>query len=92
MPLRLASPTPGLHLAMDPRIPDALERFSLRLAANVPDARIDWLVDDRVVGKTPAGRSSFLWPLAQGAHRARARVHPAEGQPFETDAVSFVVK
>jgi penicillin-binding protein 1C len=91
-PLRLVSPTPGLHLAMDPRIPDALERFPLRLAAAAPDARIDWLVDDRVVGTTSSGRREFLWPLAPGLHTARAQLRPASGVMFETDAVQFVVK
>jgi penicillin-binding protein 1C len=91
-PLRLASPTPGLHLAMDPRIPDSLERFPLRLAAATPDARIDWLVDGRVVGTTSSGRREFLWPLTPGMHTARAQLWPASGVALETDAVQFVVK
>jgi penicillin-binding protein 1C len=91
-PPRLASPTPGLHLAMDPRIPDGLERFPLRLAAAAPDARIDWLVDGRIVGSTSDGRGEFLWPLAPGPHTARARLRPASGVLLETDAVPFVVK
>jgi penicillin-binding protein 1C len=89
---RLTSPTPGLHLAMDPRIPDALERFPLRLEAPLPSARIDWIVDGEVVGTTAGRRHEFLWPLAPGAHSAAAQLQSASGAVLETDRVRFLVK
>jgi penicillin-binding protein 1C len=91
IPLRLVRPTPGLQLAMDPRIPDALEAFPFALPNNVPAVRVDWLVDGRRVGST--ARSTFLWPLVRGSHTVQARVWQVEHvEPVDTPVVEFVVK
>jgi penicillin-binding protein 1C len=90
--LQLVSPTPGLHLAVDPRIPDGLESFAFRLGPDAPHAAVDWLVDDEVVGTTPPGTRHFLWPLARGPHTARARAWPRADLSIETEAVSFLVR
>jgi penicillin-binding protein 1C len=90
-PLRLLRPTPGLQLAIDPRIPDALEAFPFALPENVPAVRVDWLVDGHLVGST--ARSTFLWPLVRGSHTVQARVWQAEHiEPVDTPVVEFVVK
>jgi penicillin-binding protein 1C len=90
-PLRLLRPTPGLQLAMDPRIPDALEAFPFALPENVPAVRVDWLVDGHLVGST--ARSTFLWPLVRGSHTVQARVWQADHvEPVDTPVVEFVVK
>ena len=92
-PLRLVRPTPGLQLAMDPRIPDALEVFPLALPKTVPAVRIDWLVDGQVVGSTARHTRQFLWPLVRGTHTAQARVwQEGQAEPVTTPAVEFVVK
>lgn len=49
-PPRLISPVAGLHIAKDPRIPDDLERFPLRLADGRGVRRARWLVDGELVG------------------------------------------
>ena len=83
---RVTQPSPGLHLAMDPRIPDEVERFELTLDRTPKDARIEWFVND-------APLESPLWPLARGRHVARARVwlEGADG-PEWTQPVAFLVK
>jgi penicillin-binding protein 1C len=91
--LRLVRPTPGLQLAMDPRIPDALEVFPFTLPKNVPVIRVDWLVDGHIVGSTARHTHQFLWPLVRGRHIVQARIwqegHP---EPIDTPAVEFIVK
>ncbi len=89
--LRLASPTPGLHLAMDPRIPDDLEVFQLRLDGASAIRRVEWIVDGEVVATT--GEASYSWPVTRGRHLARARawIGDAAG-PIETEPVGFLVK
>jgi len=92
-PLRLVRPTPGLQLAMDPRIPDALEVFPFALPKDVPAIRIDWLVDGQVVGSTARHTRQFLWSLVRGTHTAQARVwQEGQAEPVTTPAVEFVVK
>ncbi len=90
--VRLASPTPGLHLALDPRIPDPLERFPLRLVESAGVRRVEWIVNDRVASVTQ-GQGEFLWPLERGSHSARARVWlVGTAQPQETQPVNFHVR
>jgi penicillin-binding protein 1C len=92
-PPRLLRPTPGLQLAMDPRIPDALEVFPFALPKDVRAVRVDWLVDGRIVGSTARHTRQFLWPLIRGSHTAQARIWPeGHSDPVETPTVEFVVK
>lgn len=86
-PLRLESPTPGLHIALDPRIPDELERFQFRVSAAGDAELVEWVVDDEVIGTTP----TFLWHPERGRHVAQARVW-ISGELTETDPVPFLVK
>lgn len=93
VPVRLLRPTPGLELAMDPRIPDELEAFPLALPPELPSTRVEWSVDGRLVGITENRRNQLLWNLARGHHSARARVWLAgDGSPITTQAVEFTVK
>ncbi len=94
IPLRLRQPTPGLQLAMDPRIPDEYEAFALKLSKTQLEAdSIEWLIDGKVIGNTPAEVRQFLWPLKRGTHIAQARVWMLEGdEPLQTERVRFYVK
>lgn len=92
-PLRLVRPTPGLQLAMDPRIPDALEVFPFALPKEVPAIRTDWLVDGQIVASTTRHTRQFLWPLVRGTHTVQARVwQEGQTEPRTTSVVEFVVK
>lgn len=90
--VQLESPTPGLHLALDPRIPDELERFPLAISGAEGAERVEWWVDGRLSGAT-AGETAWLWPLERGRHTARARVWlPGASAPLETQTIAFQVK
>ena len=94
--VRLESPTPGFHIALDPRIPNELEKFAFRLHAGVEARRVEWILDERVIAATDIvepSSSIYLWHPERGTHTARARVW-TEGleEPRETEAVSFIVK
>lgn len=91
--ITLVQPTPNLHLAMDPRIPDALELFPFVLAKDVRAQRVEWLVDDRLAAVTGENQQRYLWPVSRGAHYAQAKIWlPGEDAPRETPKVKFVVK
>ena len=92
-PIPLLQPTPGLQLAMDPRIPDEREAFPFYLSQNINPVKTHWYVDGRLAGQTPATEREFLWPLTRGKHTAQAHVWLAEqGQPLATPVVTFTVK
>lgn len=90
--VRLLRPTPGLHMAMDPRIPDALEAFELELAADGDPTRVEWSIDGTPFATTTGTDLRVAWPLSRGAHTVSARVWYASGSPAEAPPVSFLVK
>ncbi len=93
VPIQLLQPTPGLQLAMDPRLPDMSEAFPFRLPKKIEPARTQWFVDGELVGITLATERQFLWPLSRGRHTAQARIWLAgEGLPSMTPEVEFIVK
>ena len=78
---------------MDPRIPDQIEAYPLKISGHLAAERIEWLVDGTVAGVTGGDQRHFMWPVIQGMHLAQARVWPGEGKvPLTTPAVRFVVK
>jgi penicillin-binding protein 1C len=91
--IKVAQPSPGLHLALDPRIPDELERFALELEGLPKGARVEWWIDDEPFAESTEEDGRSLWPPSRGRHVARARVWKSEsGDPTWTESVGFRVK
>jgi penicillin-binding protein 1C len=91
--LRLLQPTPGLELALDPRIPDELEGFSFLLSKHLKIEKVEWKVDGKVIGVTGKNGYRFLWRPSRGSHVAEARVWFTQGSaPADTPPVSFTVR
>jgi penicillin-binding protein 1C len=76
--IRIARPSPGLHLALDPRIPDELERFALEVEGLPEGARVEWWIDEARFAESTNERGRALWPLTRGRHMAKARVWTTE--------------
>ena len=92
-PIRLLQPTANLEMAMDPRIPDQIEAYPLKISGQPNAERIEWLVDGTVAGVTGGDQGHFMWPVTPGIHLAQARIWPGEGKrSLITPAVRFVVK
>ncbi len=101
--IQITQPTPGLLLAMDPRIPDLLETFEFKINKDtaagcgelIPPCgieKIKWLLDGKVVGTSKNG-DDFLWHLSRGSHTTKALVwRRGQKSPVETASVRFLVK
>ena len=90
-PIAMVQPSPGLQMAMDPRIPDDHEAFSFRLSGLPDNALVDWYVDDKLTATTSS--DNYLWPVSRGNHTAMARVRSGgKGSVTETSTVKFTVK
>ena len=89
----LREPSPGLQIAVDPRIPAELQAFAFRISEEIEPEKIEWVLNGKPVGETGKNEHRFLWPLSRGEYILRARVW-VEGQndPVETPHVAFVVK
>jgi penicillin-binding protein 1C len=91
--IQLLQPSPGLQIAVDPRIPAELQAFAFRISKKVKPARVEWVLNGKPIGETGKDEHQFLWPLSRGEYNLQARVWQ-EGQsaPVETPLVAFVVK
>jgi penicillin-binding protein 1C len=89
----LTQPSPGLQIAMDPRIPDENEAFALCLSnTDLKATKIEWLIDGKVIGTTSAKQKKFLWNLQLGTHTAQAKIWSDSDAPLTTASVRFYVK
>lgn len=90
--LRILQPTPGMQIAMDPRIPDNLEAFAFLLSKDKRIEQVEWVIDGH---EKNAGNDSeeYLWSISPGEHTVFARVWLInEDKPVETEHISFLVK
>jgi penicillin-binding protein 1C len=86
-------PTPGLQMAMDPRIPDSLEYFPFEIDSEFPLRKAEWLVDGKPAGTSSKDKGRYLWQLKKGKHIVQARVWSAnESSERTTQEVGFRVR
>ena len=91
--VRIIMPTPGLHVARDPRIPDPLEALPFQVEATRPITAIRWLVDGAQVGETGAGILAYSWELQEGRHTVTAKVRVEDNEDWlETEDIGFWVR
>ncbi len=90
-PPHLVMPTPGLHMAIDPRIPDQLEAFPMQIEGGRDIRKIEWLVDGKQVAVTGPGEKRYLWPLIRGYHTVSATVWSGQ-KSWQTQNIGFTVK
>jgi penicillin-binding protein 1C len=89
----MLQPTPGLQVAVDPRIPAELQAFAFKIPREIKPARVEWVLNGKPVGETGEDEYEFLWPVSRGEYTVQARVwRGAPGDPVETPKVAFVVK
>ncbi len=87
----LQQPTPGMQLAMDPRIKESQQAFVFKLANLPHNTPVDWYVDDKLAASTST--AEYLWTLQPGIHSVSTRIWQAESGRFQdTASVRFVVK
>ncbi|TJY60955.1 penicillin-binding protein 1C [Sinimarinibacterium sp. CAU 1509] len=87
---QLRQPYPGLQLALDPRIPDALEAFTFELAWAQTPIAVQWWVDGEIAGHSDGER--WDWPLQRGAHTVTALATAADGRRMHSVPVTFAVR
>ena len=86
----LMSPTEGLQIAIDPRIPQQRQKFEFYIAGLKPTDRVEWFMNGRSLAYTDKGK--YLWDLARGKHKLRAIVSRSEADSITVPEVSFIVK
>ena len=89
----MAQPVSGLHVALDPRIPDDLERFPFMIEAPRPIERVEWFLDNERLATTGPDIGRYLWNPKRGFHTVYAKIKfKYEEQNYQTPRVCFWVK
>ena len=91
--VRMTQPVADLDIALDPRIPDHLERFPLIIETSRPVAQVEWFLDGQLLGITGSNTNRYLWKPERGRHIAFAKVLlQQQKKTFQTPEVPFWVK
>lgn len=89
--LHFETPSDGLMLAYDPRIPAASQAFLMTLNNGPKYAKVAWFVDGKQAGVT-AG-PEYLWPVTRGSHKVSARIRlVGQDREIRLGSVYFTVK
>lgn len=88
--LKWVQPTPGLQLAMDPRIPDDHEAFEFVIEGVNETDQVEWMLNGKRIAKTRGGR--YLWPVQRGTHQLSAEILNDDSSPVTLSKVRFTVK
>ncbi len=88
--IRLRQPTPGLHMAYDPRLPAKHQGFEFILQGVGETDIVDWHINGVNVVRHTGAR--YLWPLSRGTHSVSAVVWRNGQRVASVDQVQFLVK
>ena len=88
--LHIVFPTPGLQVAIDPRVPITSQQLPFRMSGLKDGESIVWSVDGQVVGTT--SKNELFWQLKAGEHVLRAVVKQAGGGQTQLPELRFLVK
>jgi penicillin-binding protein 1C len=88
--IRLRQPTPGLHMAYDPRLPQDHQAFEFVLQGVVAGDAVDWRIDGGEALRVDGAR--YLWPLSRGNHSVSAAVWRNGRRIADIDETRFLVK
>lgn len=88
--IHIEKPGDGLHMAMDPRIPDALEAYEFTLNDSESLQEVEWYMNGILIGKTSGAQ--MLWNLERGEHTLHAIITNKSNKRHLTKSVRFYVK
>jgi penicillin-binding protein 1C len=88
-PIGLRKPSPGLHLAYDPRLPPKSQVFEFAMRGVESGDEVHWTVDGR---PQPGHGGTFRWAIVRGEHRVAARVRRDGVLIADLAEVPFIVK
>ena len=87
--ISLRQPTPGLHIAFDPRLPTTDQAFEFQLAGLMPSDSVEWRISGKIID---AHGSSLMWPIEKGEHEVAAIIRRNGKQIESITPTPFLVK
>lgn len=87
----IETPTSGLRMVRDPRIPDALERYPFSLSYHGEFKEIEWYLNDRLIGRSEYPTTRLLWPLSAGTFKLKPVIIKTDGEIVEPGSRTFYV-
>ncbi|MFH0926760.1 MAG: penicillin-binding protein 1C [bacterium] len=91
--VKMIQPVQNLHLALDPRIPDDLERFPFKVESRYPIEKIEWLLDRSLLATTGIDINQYLWLPQKGTHKFQAKITLLNNmETYKTPEIDFWVR
>lgn len=87
--ISLRQPTPGLHIAYDPRQPKSNQAFEFQLAGLMPLDSVEWHVGGKTINTQGA---RLAWPLEKGEHKVEVIIWRGGKQVHKIAPTQFLVK
>lgn len=87
--IKVIHPTPNLHLAIHPRIPENNQKFRFLISGIQTGDMIEWKIGKEII-KTESDH--LLWQLRRGKHFVRARVLRNNFIVHESSKIPIIVK
>ena len=84
----LVIPTPGLTLAVDPRVPGQYQKLEFLLTGVNTSDRVVWQIDDDCY---ETSGPTFLWSVVKGTHQVAAELHRANTLIARTQSIKVIV-
>ena len=88
--IQLISPTDGLQIAIDPRIPAEKQRFKFQVSGVTSGEHVQWMLNGNTLANTETGE--YLWLLARGTYLLQVNISLQDGRIRPIPGVTFVVK
>ena len=88
-PIKLTRPTPGLQIAIDPRLPEQAQAFEFHIQGISDNEIVRWKIDNSEIVMSG---NKYYWPLQKGNHDVQATVWSGEQLIAEIEKTPFMVK
>lgn len=87
--IKLAKPSEGLRLAIDPRMPLTQQAFEFVVEGVNESDSASWLIDGKIIN-TQGGH--YVWPLQVGMHRLSVKVYRQGKLIYQSPTVHYLVR
>ena len=85
----LTQPKNGMHLAIDPRIPEKFQKYEFKINNSDRSHTYIWNVNGKIV---ETDQPNYLWPVAPGEFTLKTTIISATGKQTALPAVKYSVK
>lgn len=85
----IVRPTDGLRMAVDPRIPQDMQKMPFTLRGLSPSQSVEWVLNGKAIA---ASGEKYLWPVARGRYKLSAHVLENGREVYASPEIEYTVR